>query len=217
MIDLASTMRITTWGDRSRFGLALALGSGEVKMTEISQAYSIFANTGKKVEINPIISVDNYLGESLFSKEVEEKEVVEPGMAFLINNALSDNDARTPIFGANSKLKIANKTVAVKTGTTNNLKDNWCLGWTPSFLVAAWVGNNDSSPMSWVASGISGATPIWNRIMTEILADKADEKWEIPMGVYKATVCGKEDYFMSGSEENVKCQMPQLTKETNGQ
>jgi membrane peptidoglycan carboxypeptidase len=210
MIDQAEAMGITTWQDRSRFGLALALGSGEVKMTEIAQAYSIFANLGKKVEINPIMSVDNYLGENLFSKEIEEKEVVEPEYAFLINNTLSDNDARTPIFGPNSKLKIANKTVAVKTGTTNNLKDNWCIGWTPSLLVAAWVGNNDSTPMSWVASGISGATPIWNRIMTEILKDKPGEKWEVPMGVYKATVCGKEDYFTNNQEENVKCPTPSV-------
>jgi membrane carboxypeptidase/penicillin-binding protein len=211
MIDLAESMGISTWQDRSRFGLALALGAGEVKMTEMAQAYSIFANMGKKVEVNPIISVDNYLGENLFTKEVAATDLVEPGYAFLINNALSDNVARTPIFGANSKLKIDGKTVAVKTGTTNNLKDNWCFGWTPSYLVAAWVGNDDSTPMSWVASGVSGATPIWNRIITNILADKPDEKWEVPMGVYKATVCGKEDYFMNNTEASIRCVTPLVT------
>ena len=95
----------------------------------------------------------------------------------LFRSILSDDKARSPIFGMNSKLKIKDKTVAVKTGTTNNLKDNWCIGWTPSYLVAAWVGNNDGSPMSWVASGISGATPIWNKIMTKILSNKIDEQW----------------------------------------
>jgi len=91
---------------------------------------------------------------------------------FLINSALSDNQARAPVFGTNSLLQIKGKTVAVKTGTTNNLKDNWCIGWTPTYLVAVWVGNNDNSPMSWVASGISGATPIWNRTMRFLIDEK---------------------------------------------
>jgi membrane carboxypeptidase/penicillin-binding protein len=131
--------------------------------------------------------------------------LIEPGYAFLINNALSDNQARAPIFGPNSLLKIDGKVVAVKTGTTNNLKDNWCIGWTPSYLVATWVGNNNGQPMSWVASGVSGATPIWNRIMKNILADKANEVWEEPEGIYKASPCGVEDYFVNRSENLVKC------------
>lgn len=205
MISLAKSMGINSWEDRSRFGLALALGSGEVKMTELSQAYSVFANLGDRVEINPVIRIENYLGEVVMEKETNREELIDPGYAFLINNALSDNQARTPIFGPNSLLKIDGKTVAVKTGTTNNLKDNWCIGWTPSFLVAAWVGNNNSQPMSWVASGVTGATPIWNKIMKNILSDKPDEQWNMPESVYKATICGKEDYYMNGSENRVKC------------
>lgn len=177
MIDLAENMGISTWKERNRYGLSLALGSGEVKMIELAQAYSIFANLGDKVEINPIYKIDNYLGENIYKKEKEIKNVINPEMALKINDILSDNQARSPIFGLNSKLKIEGKTVAVKTGTTNSLKDNWCIGWTPSYLVATWVGNNDSSPMSWVASGVSGATPIWNKIMNKILANKIDEQW----------------------------------------
>ncbi|MDD2483076.1 MAG: PBP1A family penicillin-binding protein [Candidatus Shapirobacteria bacterium] len=177
MIDLAESMGITTWKERKRYGLSLALGSGEVKMTELAQAYSIFANLGEKVEINPIYKIDNYLGENIYKKEKETKKIFDPNLALTINNILSDDKARSPIFGLNSKLKIEGKTVAVKTGTTNNLKDNWCIGWTPNYLVATWVGNNDGSPMSWVASGVSGATPIWNRIMTRILSNKIDEQW----------------------------------------
>jgi 1A family penicillin-binding protein len=177
MIDLAETMGITTWKERNRYGLSLALGSGEVKMTEIAQAYSVFANLGEKIEINPIYRIDNYLGENIYKKEKEAEKIIDPDLALTINNILSDNQARSPIFGLNSKLKIEGRTVAVKTGTTNNLKDNWCIGWTPSYLVATWVGNNDASPMSWVASGVSGATPIWNRIMTKILSNKIDEQW----------------------------------------
>ncbi len=177
MIDLAESMGISTWKERNRYGLSLALGSGEIRMTEMAQAYSIFANLGEKVEINPIYRIDNYLGENIYKKEKEVEKIADPELALIINDILSDDQARSPIFGLNSKLKIEGKTVAVKTGTTNNLKDNWCIGWTPSYLVATWVGNNDASPMSWVASGVSGATPIWNRIMTKILSNKIDERW----------------------------------------
>ncbi|MBU1130315.1 penicillin-binding protein, partial [Patescibacteria group bacterium] len=205
MIDLAEEMGISSWKDRSRFGLSLALGAGEVKMTELAGAYSIFANKGEKVGVNPILRIENYLGERIYEKRVDKKRIVSEELAFLINETLSDDIARAPIFGFNSKLKIPGKTVAVKTGTTNNLKDNWCIGWTPSLLAASWVGNNDSSPMSWVASGISGATPIWNRIMTEILENKKDEKWQMPDGISEAVVCGKKGYFIKGTENGVRC------------
>lgn len=205
MIDMAEDMGITTWEDRSRFGLALALGGGEVRMTELANAYSVFANLGDKTEITPVLEISNYLGETIYKANSQRKQIIEPKYTYLINSALSDNNARAPVFGTGSKLNIKGKTIAVKTGTTNSLKDNWCIGWTPSILVAAWVGNNDSTPMSWVASGVSGATPIWNKIMTELLKEKEDEVWEIPNGVYKAKACGKEEYFTDGNEAKIKC------------
>jgi len=212
MIDLAERMGITTWGDRSRFGLSLALGAGEVKMIEMAQAYSIFANLGKKVEVNPILEIDNYLGERIYQKKTESEQVVGAKEAFLINNTLSDDQARAPIFGTNSLLHISGKTVAVKTGTTNNLKDNWCIGWTPSYLVAVWVGNNDSSPMSWVASGISGATPIWNRTMKSLVpTNKINENWTVPEGLYQREACGKNEWFSEGGEKKIKCVTPTVT------
>jgi membrane peptidoglycan carboxypeptidase len=205
MIDLAQLMGITTWNERNRFGLALALGSGEVKMTDMATAYGTFANLGEKVKLQPVLEINNYLGEKIYEANPAKQQIVDPKLAFLIDDVLSDNNARAPIFGLNSKLKISGKMVAVKTGTTNILRDNWCIGWTPSFLVAAWVGNNDDSPMSWVASGVSGATPIWNRIMTQILANKSNEGWGVPNGVYRANVCGREEYFINGTEKNVVC------------
>lgn len=211
MIDLAEKMGITTWKDRSRFGLSLALGAGEVKMIELAGAYSIFANLGEKVELNPILEVKNYLGETVYSKQKSSEEVIEAKYAYLINNTLSDDQARAPIFGTNSLLHLKGKTVAVKTGTTNNLKDNWCIGWTPSYLVATWVGNNDSLPMSWVASGISGATPIWNQIMKQVLAKDGDEPWSVPEGVYKSKACGVEDWFVDGEEKKIQCLTPTTT------
>jgi penicillin-binding protein 1C len=205
MIDLAESMGITTWKERNRFGLALALGSGEVKMTDMATAYSVFADFGKRKDLQPVLEIRNYLGEEIFKKKDESSQIVDPKYAFLINNVLSDNEARSPIFGLNSKLKIDSKTVAVKTGTTNSLKDNWCIGWTNEVLTAVWVGNNDSSPMSWVASGVSGATPIWNRIMREELKNKPATRWEAPMSVYRANICGKEEYFVNGTEKDIRC------------
>ena len=124
--------------------MSLALGSGEVKMTELAEAYTTFSQLGERVKLNPVLEVDNYLGERVYRKKTEKIAVTEPKYAYLINSALSDDNARAPIFGLGSKLKIPGKTVAVKTGTTNNLKDNWCIGCTPEIMVAAWVGNNDS-------------------------------------------------------------------------
>ena len=211
MIDLAELMGITTWSDRSRFGLSLALGAGEVKMIEIAGAYSIFANLGEKVKINPILEVNNYLGEKIYQKVVESEKVIGEKETFLINNALSDDQARTPIFGANSLLKIGGKTVAVKTGTTNDLKDNWCIGWTPTYLVAVWVGNNNNTPMSWVASGISGATPIWNRTMKSLISDRKNEEWPVPEGLYQSEACGKREWLLPGEEKMIKCLTPTAT------
>ncbi|MBP9817508.1 transglycosylase domain-containing protein [Candidatus Shapirobacteria bacterium] len=215
LIDLGQNMGITTWGDRKRFGLSLALGSGEVKMTELAQAYSIFANLGDKVTVDPIQKISNYLGEDVYNKAVSRQKIIDPGQAFLINQALSDDLARAPIFGLNSKLKIGNKTVAVKTGTTNNLKDNWCIGWTPTYLVATWVGNNDATPMSWVASGVSGATPIWNLIMHQLIDKKTDESWSTPNDVYKENVCGKEEYFLTNTNKNIVCPTRPVPTPTN--
>lgn len=211
MIDLATKMGISTWTDRSRFGLSLALGAGEVKMIEMAQAYSIFANLGEKVTINPVWEIDNYLGEKIYQKTIESESVASEKDTFIINNALSDDQARSPIFGINSLLHISGKTVAVKTGTTNSLKDNWCIGWTPKYLVAVWVGNNDSSPMSWVASGISGATPIWNRTIKSLLSDVKDDNWQIPEGMYQSDVCGKKEWFYEGGEKRMKCITPTIT------
>jgi len=177
MRELGIKMGITTWNDPSRFGLSLALGGNEVKMIDLAKAYSTFANLGEMVEINPILKIENYLDEEIYHKTVLKEKIIKDDYAYIINWVLTDNIARSPVFGLNSKLKIDGKTVAVKTGTTNNLRDNWCIGWTPTYLVAVWVGNNDNSSMNRVASGISGATPIWNRIMTYLIKDKPDEKW----------------------------------------
>src|SRR3990170_4767104 len=122
--------------------------------------------------------------------ECEQEQVLDPRVAFLLVDILKDNSARSPAFGTNSALVIlGHPEVAVKTGTSNDLKDNITAGFNQKYLVVTWVGNNDSSPMSRIASGITGAAPIWNNIMRGLLAGEANQPWEMPDGLKKLSVC----------------------------
>jgi len=189
MVKTGKKMGITTWEDSSRFGLALTLGGGEIKMIDLAQAYSVFANLGQKTNINPILQVVNH--HQSFSQLTKRQTlpVIDPGIAFIINDILADNGARTPAFGPNSLLNIPGKMIPVKTGTSNNLRDNWTVGYTPSFLVVVWVGNNDNSPMSSVASGITGASPIWREITELLLKEYPQTGWEKPENVVEVSIC----------------------------
>ncbi len=165
----------------SRLGLSVALGGGEVHLIDSVTAYSAFANGGLRVHPVSILEVKNKDGKTIFSYKPEKGEqVATKAETFLIDSILSDDNARSLAFGLNSKLNIS-PYVAVKTGTTNDQRDNWAIGWSRKALVGAWVGNNDNSPMKRVASGISGATPIWRRIMLEVIdAGYKPEPWEQP-------------------------------------
>ncbi|BCX14389.1 MAG: hypothetical protein KatS3mg088_072 [Patescibacteria group bacterium] len=195
MIEQGKKMGITTWNDPNRFGLSLTLGGGEVKLIDLAVVYATLANYGVKPEIKNIIQVKNYEGKILYQDGCQEKDcskeqVVDPRVAFIITDILKDNQARTPAFGPNSALVIANHPeVAVKTGTSNNLKDNLTVGYNQDYLVAVWVGNNDSSPMSRIASGITGAAPIFNKIMSTLLKDQKSKEWEIPKGLIQLPIC----------------------------
>jgi membrane peptidoglycan carboxypeptidase len=210
LVELARSMGISTWSDPSRFGLALTLGGGEVTMLDLSQAYSVFANNGTKVPLNPILKVQDASGNQLsLSQPSETTQVIPETVAFQINQTLSDNNARSPAFGFNSVLNIKNKTVAVKTGTTNNLRDNWTIGYTPDYLVATWVGNNDNSPMSSVVSGITGASPIWSRTMQSLLDGRSDTPFKKPDTIVRARAsCESKhyEYFIKGQEPKLNCE-----------
>ena len=123
-------------------------------------------------------------------KDCVGESVLDPRIAYIITDILRDNNARAPTFGFNSQLNIKNhKEVAVKTGTSNSMRDNIAIGYSQDYLVAVWVGNNDNSPMSNIASGITGATPIFNKIMSNLLSNKESSEWEIPPGLVKKPVC----------------------------
>src|SRR3990167_706660 len=175
MVATASAMGITTFQDPSRYGLSLTLGGGEVRMVYMAVAFGVFANQGLKVPLTPILKVENYKGEVLEQVNFEDQppadeRVLPAEVTYLISHILLDNGARAAAFGSSSQLTIPGHAVSVKTGTTDDLRDNWTIGFTPSFLVTSWVGNNDNTPMSpYLVSGVSGAAPIWHEIMQKIL------------------------------------------------
>jgi len=196
-----------------RFGLSVTLGGAEVKMTEMSGAYSAFANGGKKVDLVGVLKVEDRNGRVLEEyKEVGLKQVIDAKEAFLISHILSDNSAREITFGQVNGLVIPNYQVSVKTGTTNDKRDNWCVGWTPNLLVNVWVGNNDNSPMLKVASGVSGATPIWRKIMLFELPRRERQDFPIPAGIIHMDVDkisgytahdgfdARSEYFIDGTQ-----------------
>ncbi|MFH1186612.1 MAG: transglycosylase domain-containing protein [Candidatus Levyibacteriota bacterium] len=207
MIETASKMGITTWNDPGKYGLSLTLGAAETKMTDMATVYGTVANSGRRVDLNPIIKITDYRGNIIEEKkEVVGKQVLDEGIAFIISNILSDNKARSIEFGINSALNIPNHTVSVKTGTSDNKRDNWTFGFTPSFVVGVWVGNNNNQPMNQtLASGITGAAPIWNQITTALLSNSLSEKIEIPENIVTKPCNGYLEYFVAGTENSASC------------
>lgn len=179
-----------TKANLQRFGLAVTLGGAEVHLIDSTTAYSAFANGGSRIEPVSILEVKDVDGKVLYQhKEVQGKKVLESGEAFLINHILSDNSARSGAFGTNSQLNIEGRPIAVKTGTTNDMRDNWTIGWSRSTIVGVWVGNNDNSEMTQVASGVTGASPIWNRIMRAAIASgRTTDAWEVPDSIETVAV-----------------------------
>lgn len=209
MVASASAFGLDTIQDPSRYGLSLTLGGGEVTMLDMAEGFSVFANAGKRKDLVAILKVEDKNGQVLeqfddpnFVENISEpltypshilltgEPVISSETAYLISHILLDNGARAAAFGPNSALKIAkHEAVSVKTGTTDDLRDNWTIGYTPNFLVTTWVGNNDNSEMSRIASGVTGAAPIWNNIMTRVLESQEDLWPQQPAGIVGRTVC----------------------------
>lgn len=178
-IDLAEKMGISTLGDRSRFGLSLVLGGGEVTLLDMVGAYSVFADNGVKHQTTGILKVTDSTGKILEEYKDNSEQVLSEDTAHLISSVLSDNVARTPVFGANSSLYFPGRQVAAKTGTTNNYRDTWVVGYTPQITVGAWTGNNDNTPIAQQVAGYIVA-PMWHEFMNEILPTYPDERFPLP-------------------------------------
>ncbi len=209
--DMGITSLPPTNETLKRVGLSLTLGGGEVRLLDLTDAYAAFINTGYRVDPIAILKVTDVNGKVLEDNTPQKgKRVLSEEQAFIINHILSDNNARKEVFGPNSLLNISN--VMVKTGTTNDKRDNWTIGGNANAVVGVWVGNNDNSPMLNVASGVSGASPIWRRILLEAIKGKPQVTFTPPENIIQMEVDAasgarahdgfpsRSEYFQKGTE-----------------
>jgi membrane peptidoglycan carboxypeptidase len=199
-------------------GLSLVLGGREATLLQITSAYSVFAREGIKKETYSIEEVKDRNGKVLYKhKDTSGERVLGEDVSFLISHILLDNVARTDAFGPNSYLVVPGRTVSVKTGTTDQKRDNWTVGYTPSYSVGVWVGNNDNTPLDpRIASGVTGASPIWNKVMTRVLKGTKTEEFEKPGNVIDKQIDAfsgglpidgqstRVEYFIKGTEPTTK-------------
>ncbi len=177
-LKMAHDLGITTLNDPTRYGLSLVIGGGETTLLDMTSAYSVFAGDGVRHPYQAILSVTDSSGNILESYEDKPYQVIDSNIARTISDVLSDNVARTPTFGANSSLVVPGRNVAVKTGTTNDNKDAWTIGYTPSVVVGVWVGNNNNMPMKKGGAALAG--PIWNDVIREALKNLPVESFGRP-------------------------------------
>lgn len=203
MIASSSAFGLDSLVDPERYGLSLTLGGGEVRMIDMAEAFGVFANTGIHKDLTAILIIADKNGTVLeqyedpnLEKDVPSQllmtgeRILSTETAFLVSHMLLDNNARSAAFGASSSLVIPGHAVSVKTGTTDDLRDNWTIGYTPQYLVATWVGNNDNTRMNQtLVSGVTGAAPIWNKLMRRVLEGKPDVWPQQPDGVVGAQIC----------------------------
>jgi len=201
MIGMAERLGITSF-TRPDYGLSLTLGGGDVSLLELTSAYSVFANGGKKVPPVAILRIVDFEGQVVYEYQPpQEDQVIRAEHAFLISSILSDNEARSWMFGRNSLLNLPFQ-VAAKTGTTNDFRDNWTLGYTPDLVTGVWVGNADYTPMV-NTTGLTGAAPIWSSFMqyaVPIVSNGAPTSFSRPPGIVDKAICS-----ISGTEPSQWC------------
>jgi len=176
-IDLAERLGITSLTRRSAYGLSLALGGGDMTLLEETAAFSVFANDGQKNPATAITKIIDHTGKEIVNSSKKNEQVINAEVARKINSVLSDNAARAPIFGSQSPFSFKGRTVAGKTGTTQDYRDAWTVGYTPRIAVGVWVGNNDNRPMQAGADGSVVAGPLWRKFMDAIISRYPEEKF----------------------------------------
>jgi len=185
-INTAENLGITTLKDRSRYGLSLVLGAAEVKLLDMVSAYGVFGQEGVKNEPTGILKIEDGSGRVLEEYKDQGQKVLSEQTAREINNILSDNNARAPMFGLYSPLSLGDRPVAAKTGTTQDpndetkAKDAWIIGYTPSLSAGVWTGNNDNTPIEKGGAGVAAAGPIWHDFMVKALKDAPIENFTNP-------------------------------------
>ncbi|MEX0652188.1 MAG: penicillin-binding protein [Candidatus Paceibacterota bacterium] len=221
-LNTARDMGLTTLSDVGRYGLTLVLGGGEVTPLDITSAYSVFANDGVKNSYTGILKIEDTNGVVVEEFRAHPAQVLEPQIARQISDVLSDNEARTPAFGARSPLYFEDYDVASKTGTTNDFRDAWIVGYSPTIAVGAWAGNNDNSPMEKKVAGFTIA-PLWNEFMRVALPTFPNESFKKPVvgnteeikPVLKGEWRGSEQYIIDSISGNLATEFtPEETRET---
>ncbi|MCS7071810.1 MAG: transglycosylase domain-containing protein, partial [Anaerolinea sp.] len=217
LLNFVQRFGIESWGtDASRFGLSLTLGGGEISLLELARGFGVFANSGAYVPSTAIRCVLDNVGNILYQynngcltgtpneNTVNEyplgTQAIDPRIAYIISDILADNAARTPAFGSRSPLFTPGIASSVKTGTTDNFRDNWTVGYTRNMVVGVWVGNSDGTPMI-NTTGVTGAAPIWNAVITGIYASNdllgsfalngilQPDRAEVPPGMSLRALC----------------------------
>ncbi|MBI2337712.1 PBP1A family penicillin-binding protein [Candidatus Daviesbacteria bacterium] len=210
-LDSAKNLGITTLRNPADYGLSLVLGAGEVKLLELTNAYAVFANNGYRNNPTAVLEIINKRGDLIYRYEPDTRQVVNEKYAFLISSILSDNKTRAEVFG--NTLNIS-RPAAVKTGTTEDFKDAWTIGYTPGLVVGVWVGNNYNEPMDGIAGSL-GAAPIWKDLMEEFTKGTPQEEFKPPEGIIKIGPCGVDltkvatpsatEYYVKSTEPEKGC------------
>jgi 1A family penicillin-binding protein len=222
-IETARKMGIEGLADPNQYGLTLVLGGGEVSLLDMTSAYGVFANDGFRNPYQGILKVEDSEGNVLEEFNPHPTEVIPKNIALEISDILSDNAARTPAYGSNSYLYFPGKDVAVKTGTTNDYRDAWIIGYTPSFALGAWVGNNDNTPMEKKVAGFIVA-PMWNALMQQVInsPEYQSDPFEKPTPpdlttlkpIFRGIWQGGDSYFIDSVSGKLATQYtPQETKQ----
>ena len=187
VLETAEKLGLDSLDQKRNYGLSIGLGSGEVKLLDMVQAYSTFANIGERPNITVINKILDSTGTEIYIQPESKEAVIDPKVAYIMTSILSDNYSRRLVFGTNSQLQLGDRPVAAKTGTTDSFADNWTMGYTPQYTVGVWVGNNDHSVMRNLP-GLQGAAPIWNNIMLNIHKNKEIRQFEKPKGLQEAWI-----------------------------
>ena len=221
-VEAANKLGIDTVKKDNNYGLALALGAAEAPLMNMTNAYAAFANQGQQFSPTMITEINDKFNKKIYTNgNRQPQQVISKEGAYLISSILSDNSARAPIFG--SSLTVGGQTVAVKTGTTNDSRDAWTIGYTPSYAVGVWVGNNNNEAMASGGSDMAG--PIWRGTMQKLLANQRNEAFPVPSGIVQKLTCSNgglanrqgngtyNEYYMAGALPTEKCnvEVPKVT------
>ena len=217
LLSTAHDLGISTLQDTQRYGLALTLGGGEVRLLELTAAYAALAHGGKRVQPAAILRIESCAGELLWERQpADGPAILDERVAYQVTDMLADDSARIPAFGEASALALS-RPAAAKTGTTTDWRDNWTVGYTPDLAVGVWTGNANNSPMLDV-SGISGAAPIWHDFMEEALKGRPVQAFVRPPGLVDVEICAdsgllpnslcprrRSETFISGTQPTLQC------------